>query len=70
MLPKIKLSQKLSDNRLALVKLFEIGKISSGKVAQILGITRIAFFDVLAKYGVDIYNDSSEESLKEDINNA
>jgi len=56
--------------RLALVKLFELGKISSGKAAQILGITRIAFFDVLAKYGVDIYNDMNEKSLKNDINNA
>ncbi len=51
--------------RLALVKLFELGKIPSGKAAQILEITRIAFFDVLARYGVDVNNDVDEESLKE-----
>lgn len=56
--------------RLALVKLFELGKISSGKAAEILGISRIAFFDVLAKYEVDIYNDVSAETLKQDRANA
>ncbi len=56
--------------RLALVKLFELGKISSGKAAEVLGVSRIAFFDILAKYEVDIYNDVSPETLKQDRANA
>ncbi len=55
---------------LALIKLFELGKISSGKCASILGISRIAFFEALAKYNVDMYNDVSEETLKQDRKNA
>lgn len=56
--------------RLALVKLFELGKLSSGKAAEILGITRIAFFDLLTHYGVDWFNDISPETLKQDLENA
>jgi predicted HTH domain antitoxin len=56
--------------KLALVKLFELGKISSGKAAQILGITRFGFFDILAQYGVDVYNDVNADSLKQDRQNA
>ncbi|MCU0444928.1 MAG: UPF0175 family protein [Microscillaceae bacterium] len=56
--------------KLALVKLFELGKISSGKAAQILGITRIGFFDILAQYGVDVYNDIDTDSLNQDRQNA
>ncbi len=56
--------------RLALVKMFELGKISSGKAAQILGMTRIAFLEVLARYSVDWYNDINSENLKQDRNNA
>ncbi|MCU0445279.1 MAG: UPF0175 family protein [Microscillaceae bacterium] len=55
---------------LALVKLFELGKISSGRAAKILGISRIAFLDLLGKYQVSIFNDINEESLSNDIANA
>ncbi len=55
---------------LALVKLFELGKISSGKASKILNISRIDFFGVLAKYGVSIFNDISEETLTQDLENA
>lgn len=56
--------------RLALIKLFEMGKITSGRAANILGISRIAFFDLLGQYQVDIYNDTDEETLKKDRENA
>lgn len=56
--------------RLALIKLFEMGRITSGKAASILGISRIAFFDLLAMYNVDIYNDTDAETLKADRKNA
>jgi len=55
---------------LALVKLFELGKISSGRASKILGISRIAFLHLLSKYHVSIFNDVNEESLENDIKNA
>jgi predicted HTH domain antitoxin len=54
---------------LAAVKLFELGKLSSGRAAQLAGISRISFLQVLAKYNVPIF-DFSEEELKQDLMNA
>ena len=34
---------------LSIVKLFELGKISSGKVAQLLNLSRIIFLELLEK---------------------
>jgi len=53
----------------ALAKLYELGKISSGKAAKLLGISRIEFLDLLGKYKVQISPDTEEELLK-DIENA
>ncbi|WP_297453032.1 UPF0175 family protein [Persephonella sp.] len=53
----------------AIVKLYELGKISSGKAAKLLGISRIEFLDLLSEYKVQIQPDTEEEILK-DINNA
>jgi len=53
----------------ALVKLYELGKISSGKAAKLLGMSRIEFLDLLGKYKVQIGPDAEEELLK-DIENA
>lgn len=53
----------------ALAKLYELGKISSGKAAKLLGISRVEFLDLLGKYKVQIGPDTEEELLK-DIENA
>ncbi len=53
----------------ALAKLYELGKISSGKAAKLLGISRIEFLNLLGKYRVQIETDTEEELLK-DIKNA
>ena len=53
----------------ALVKLYELGKISFGKASKLLGISRIEFLDLLGKYKVQIEPDTKEELLK-DIENA
>ena len=53
----------------ALVKLYELGKISSSKAAKLLGMSRIEFLDLLGKYKVQIGPDTEEELLK-DIENA
>lgn len=52
-----------------IIKLYELGKICSGKAAKILGIKRIDFIDLLGKYGVQISPNIEEEVIKE-INNA
>ncbi len=42
----------------AVVKLYDLGRISSGKAARVLGISRRAFLDVLGRYGVSEFDDT------------
>ncbi|MDX2284687.1 MAG: UPF0175 family protein [Bacteroidia bacterium] len=56
--------------RLALVKLFEMGRISSGIAARTLGISRMDFLELLAQYQVSIFNDTDDSQLLEDTRNA
>lgn len=51
----------------ALVKLFELGKVSSGMAAKVLQITRTDFLELLEKYKVSFLE---TEDLKEDLDNA
>lgn len=53
---------------LSLVKLYELGKISSGMAAQTLGISRLDFLELLAFYAVSAYADTDE--LEADFTNA
>lgn len=54
----------------ALVKLYELSKISSGIAAKVLGINRVDFLNLLANYKVSIYDYSDIDSLQTEINNA
>jgi len=54
----------------SLVKLFEIGKVSSGTAAKVLGLTRVDFIDLLSKYKVSVFEQSDFDDLREDIANA
>ena len=56
--------------KIALLKLFELGKISSGKAGQYLGISRIDFIELLYEYGISIFNDDVESYLGSDVENA
>lgn len=51
----------------ALVKLFEIGKVSSGTAAKVLNMTRIEFLELLNKYKVSFLN---VDDIEEDLSNA
>ena len=51
----------------SLVKLFEIGKVSSGTAAKVLEITRVEFLELLNKYKVGFLN---VDNLEEDLSNA
>jgi len=50
-------------------KLFEDGKLSSGQAAEIVGISKRAFIEILGKYNVSIFGYEYEE-LEEDLKNA
>ena len=40
-----------------LVKLFDLGEISSGWAAEVLGISRREFLDLLGQYGVSSFDE-------------
>lgn len=54
----------------SLVKLFEMGKVSSGVAAKVLGISRLDFLELLAKYNVSMLGNLSPNDLTEEIENA
>lgn len=54
----------------SLVKLFELGKVSSGVAARVLGLTRVDFLELLAKYNVSVFGPYDINDLNEDIANA
>jgi predicted HTH domain antitoxin len=43
------------------VKLFEMGKLTSGKAAELAGMPRAAFLYTLARYNIPAINIQSEE---------
>jgi predicted HTH domain antitoxin len=53
---------------ISLVKLYELGKVSSGVAAGVLGISRLAFLDILAAHEVSCF--PGEEELEADFINA
>ncbi|MDA3892248.1 MAG: UPF0175 family protein [Salinivirgaceae bacterium] len=54
----------------SLVKLFELGKVSSGVAAKVLGLSRIEFLELLANYKVTVLGQYDLDDLHEDIANA
>jgi len=69
----LKLSTKDFESEMkknSLVKLYELGKISSGVAAKVLKISRIDFLELLPKYNVSILSQYDCDDLKEDIENA
>ncbi len=53
----------------AAVKLFELGRLSSGRAAELAGVSRIRFLHELARYGVAVFA-MDEHDLLQDIDNA
>jgi predicted HTH domain antitoxin len=51
------------------VKLYEMGKLSSGRAAELAGISRISFLQTLAEFKAPIFNLTKEE-LERDLRNA
>ena len=49
-------------------KLFETGKLSSGQAAEIVGLSKRTFIELLGKYGVSVFGYDFEE-LEKDLEN-
>jgi len=49
----------------AAVKLYELGRLSSGAAARLAGIPRVVFLTRLADYGVDTFQLSESELRRE-----
>lgn len=54
---------------LAAVNLFELGRLSSGRAAQLAGLTRVEFLLRIGKYRVSPFVATPEE-LAQDVENA
>jgi predicted HTH domain antitoxin len=50
---------------MAALKMFELGKVSSGKAAELAGMTRVEFLETCGRYRVSVFNYSPEELEKE-----
>lgn len=69
----LRLSEKDFESEIktsSLVKLYELGRVSSGVAAKVLGLTRIDFLELLAKYNVSVLGTYDLDDLNEDIVNA
>jgi len=49
----------------AAVKLFELGRLSSGAASRLAGVPRVVFLSRLAEYGVDTFRLTEEELQRE-----
>lgn len=56
--------------KLTVVKLYEIGKISSGLASKVLKLKRVDFLELINKYQVSIFFGYSENELLNDWQNA
>lgn len=55
---------------MAALKMFELGKISAGKAAELAGMSRVDFFETCSRYQVSVFNyppSEVEEELKRDL---
>jgi len=50
---------------MAALKLFELGKVSSGKAAELAGMPRVQFLETCGRYRVSLYNCPPEELERE-----
>lgn len=55
---------------ISLIKLYELGKISSGLAAKLLNMNRIDFLELLEKYNASYFHKDLENELESDFSNA
>ncbi len=59
--------QNKGELRMLLVILYDLKKISSGKAAEILGVSKSDFLDILSEHKVQFLSPDTIEDLKKDI---
>jgi predicted HTH domain antitoxin len=55
---------------MAALKMFELGKVSSGKAAELAGMSRVAFLETCGRYKVSVFNyppEEAEDELNKDL---
>lgn len=58
---------------MAALKMFELGKVSSGRAAELAGVSRIEFLEICGRYRISLFNypaEDAEEELKRDLEEA
>ena len=50
---------------MAALKMFELGKLSSGKAAQLAGLSRVEFLETCGRYQVGVFNYAPNEVVEE-----
>ena len=63
---------KLEERELVLIlatKLYEQGKLSLGQAAELAGLSKRAFMEILGNYGVSVFNYPADD-LESDVENA
>ena len=51
---------------MAALKMYELGKLSSGKAAELAGMSRVEFFEACSRYHVSLFN-YPDEALQEEL---
>ncbi|MGC9399876.1 MAG: UPF0175 family protein [Anaerolineae bacterium] len=62
--PQAQMEARLRE--LIALELFREGRISSGKGAELLGVSKLAFIQLLSQHGIDYFTESPEE-LKAEV---
>lgn len=55
---------------MAALKMFELGKVSSGKAAELAGMSKVEFLETCGRYRVSIFNyppEEIEQEIKKDL---
>jgi predicted HTH domain antitoxin len=55
---------------MAALKMFELGKLSSGRAAELAGVSRIGFFEACSRYRVSVFNypaNELESEIRQDV---
>lgn len=60
----IELSE-VETRRFLAAKLFEVGKLSLGQAAELAGLTKLTFAEILSDYNVSLINYSSDDVIND-----
>ncbi|MCF0054183.1 UPF0175 family protein [Dyadobacter sp. CY356] len=68
-LPEAVESEEFELKMLLAGQLYERGKVTLGQAADIVGISKVTFIEIMGRFGFSLFGDSIDD-LKADISNA